>query len=72
MRKVQFHVEFYSNDEGNWLKCSPQYKSYSDCLDVMRLEALKDQDMAHRLVESEVVTVKRTLALTAHGEELIK
>jgi len=72
MRKVVFHVEYYSNDEGDWLKCSPQYKSYSDCLDNMRLQALQDQDIAHRLVESEITTVVRTLALSAHGEELIK
>ena len=72
MRKVVFHVEFFSKDEYNWLKCSPEYKAYSACLDNMRLQALQDPDMAHRLVESEVITTTRTLAIAAHGEELIK
>ena len=72
MREVSFHVEYYSNDSGKWESCSAQYKAYTACLDNMRLQALDDPDIAHRLVESEVVTVARTLALSAHGEELIK
>ena len=63
-------VEFYSNDEGDWLKCSPQYQDFSACLDNMRLQALQDQDMAHRVVHVEIK--RKTVALSAYGEELLK
>ena len=65
-------VEYYSNDESIWLKCSPEYKDFSACLDNMRLQALQDPDMAHRVVYVEIKSTRTTIALSAHGEELLK
>lgn len=66
-------VEYYSNDESQWLQCSIEDRVYfclSEAIKVMRLEAECDPDMSHRVVHIE--TRRNTVALSAYGEELVK
>lgn len=60
-------VEYYG-EEGEWLECSNDFLCLDDAIRCMRLHAENDLDLAHRLVE-----IKRnTVALSMHGEELVK
>jgi len=60
-------VEYYG-EEGEWLECSNNFWVLDDAIRCMRLHAENDSDLAHRLVE-----IKRnTVALSMHGEELVK
>ena len=61
-------VEYYSNDEDMWLECSNDFLILSDAIKCMRMHADSDPYMAHRLVHVE----RKTIALSAYGEELLK
>ena len=67
----QWHLEYYSEDNGEWLKCSIVY---TDCLDdalnSMRLQAGSDPQLAHRVIHS--VIHRSTVAMMVYGEEVIK
>jgi len=64
-------VEYYSNDEGVWLECGrPRYLCLADAVRYMRSEAECDPDMSHRVVHIE--TKRKTVGLSAYGEELVK
>ena len=64
----KYYVEYYSNDAGKWEECSQEFTDYGEAISALRLHASHDRDMPHRLVEKSTTTV----ALTSHGEELIK
>lgn len=63
-------VEFYSNDNREWLKCSITYLCLGDAMRAMREHAEIDTKLAHRVVHLEIK--RQTIALSAYGEELIK
>ena len=63
-------VEYYSNDEDMWLECSDGFLSPSDAIKCMRMHSDNDLDMAHRIVHVEIK--RKTIALSAYGEELVK
>ena len=66
----QWTVEYYSNDEGDWLQCSPAYLCLDDAVGSMRTQAKNDPDLAHRIIRAEIH--RTTVAMLACGEELIK
>ena len=63
-------VEYYSDDEDMWLECSNDFFSLSDAIKCMRMHADSDPCMAHRIVHTE--TKRKTIAISAYGEELVK
>ena len=68
----QYHVEYYSNDSSKWLKCSITFESVDDAMQSMREQAVRDPDLAHRLIYNYIRTKRKTIALSAWGEEIIK
>jgi len=66
-----FVVEYYSNDNDEWLECSPNYICLDDAIRTMRLQVDQDgSDMAHRIIQ--VWTHRSTVAMMAYGDEVIK
>lgn len=63
----QYYVEYYSNDEGEWLKCSPSYHCLDDAMHYMRLQAEADPQLAHQVL----VAHRTRIALAVHGEEIV-
>ena len=63
-------VEYYSNDDGEWLECSNNFLCLLDAIRCMRLHAENDPNLAHRIVHTE--TKRNTIAISAYGEELVK
>jgi len=63
-----YTVEYYSNDNGAWEESSRPYSDYALAVETMRQQAGMCPDIPHRIVE----TIRTTVALTAHGEELVK
>ena len=66
----QWTVEYYSDDNGEWLECSPAYLCLDDALSSMRLQAENDPAMPHRVIRA--VIHRSTAAMSVYGEELIK
>ena len=66
----QYYVEYYSNDEAEWLKCSPAYHCLDDAMRSMRQQAESDPNLAHQVIQA--VSYRTRLALSVHGEELVK
>ncbi len=63
-----FIVEYYSNDNGEWLESYELLYDYYAALEVMRLQASDHPDLPHRIVE----IVRTTVALASQGEELCR
>lgn len=66
----QYYVEYYSNDESEWLKCSPAYHCLDDAIQSMRLQAERDPNLAHQVIQS--ISHQTRIALSVHGEEIVK
>ncbi len=66
----QWHVEYYSDDNGEWIESSPAYLCLDDAVKAMRLQAEGYPDIPHRVIRS--VIYRSTAAMSVYGEELIK
>jgi len=63
----QYYVEYYSNDEDEWLKCSPAYHCLDDAMQSMRLQAKSDPSLAHQVLMAH----RTSIALSVHGKEIV-
>lgn len=64
-------VEHYSNDEDTWVESSrPRHLCLADAMTHMRSQIEFDLDIPHRVVHIE--TKRKTVALSAYGDELVK